>query len=164
MRESEIQKSFKINQFKVECIYCEQSDHKSADCEKVKSVSDRRKILSEKRLCFNCTGTKHRTADCRSNQKCLLCKCKHHASICEKRSDETSEPTESSVVYPVAVTKVNGIKCCTLLDTGSGSSYASEAIIDLLKINTIRKEYKTIETLTNATTKKLKTHSAKIQT
>ena len=42
-------------------------------------------------------------------------------------------------------------------------SYASETIIDLLKINPIRKEYKTIETLTNATTKKLKICSVKIQ-
>ena len=56
--------------------------------------------------------------------------------------------TESSVIYPVAIIKVNGIKCRALLDTGSGSSYASEAIIDFLKINLIRKEYKTIETLT----------------
>ena len=48
MRENKFQKSFKANQFKVECFYCDQSDHKSADCEKVKSVSDRRKILSEK--------------------------------------------------------------------------------------------------------------------
>ena len=36
-------------------------------------------------------------------------------------------------------------------------------LIDLLKINPIRKEYKTIETLTNATTKKLKIYSVKIQ-
>ena len=93
------------------------------DCEKVKSISGRRKILSEKRLCFNCTGTKHRPADCRSNRKCLLCKCKHYTSICEKHSDETSEPmlasTESSIIYPVAIIKVNGIKCRALLDTGS---------------------------------------------
>ena len=63
----------------------------------------------------------------------------------------------------MAIIKVNGIKCRALLDKDSGSSYASETIIELLKINPIRKEYKTIETLTNATTKKLKTYSAKIQ-
>ena len=70
LRENKFQKSFKANQFKVECFYCDQSDHNSADCEKVKSVLDSRKILSEKRLCFNCTGTKHRAADCRNNRKC----------------------------------------------------------------------------------------------
>ena len=63
----------------------------------------------------------------------------------------------------MAIIKVNGIKCRALLDKDSGSSYASETIIELLKINPIRKEYKTIETLTIATTKKLKINSAKIQ-
>ena len=124
-------------------------DHKSADCEKVKSGSDHRKILSEERLCFSCTGTNCRVADCRSNRNCILCKCKHHTSICQKRSDETSEPvlesTESSVIYLVAVIKVKSIKYRALLDTVSGSSYASEAIIDLLRINPIRKENNTIE-------------------
>ena len=57
MRENKIQKSFIVNQFKVECVYCDQSDYKSLDCEKVKSVSDRRKILSEKKSCFNCRST-----------------------------------------------------------------------------------------------------------
>ena len=106
--------------------------------------------------------------------------------------------TESSVIYPMTIIEVNGIKCPALLGTGSGSSYASEAIhcvnsvqirsyfwsvfsciqskyrkpvttpyldtfhaviIDLLKTNPIRKEYNTIETLTIATTRKLKTYT-----
>ena len=68
--ENKIQKSFKANQFKVEYVYCNQLNHKSTDCEKLKLVSGRRKILSEKILCFNCTSNKHRTADYRSNRKC----------------------------------------------------------------------------------------------
>ena len=118
-------------------------DHKSADREKVKSVSDCRKILSEKILCFNYTGTKYLAAGCRSNQMCLLCKCKHHTLICKKRSYENSElmlaTTESSVICPAAVIKVTSIKCRALLNTGSGNSYAFEGIIDLLKINRITK-------------------------
>ena len=58
---------------------------------------------------------------------------------------------------------VNGVKCRTLLDTGSGSSYISESFIDLLKINPVRKENKTTETLTNSTTKKLKICNLKAQ-
>ena len=104
------------------------------DCEKVKSASDHRKILSEKRLFFNCIGTKHRAVGCRSNRKWLLCKCKRHTSICEKRSDEGSAlmlaSTESSVIYSVLIIKVNDIKCLAILDTGSGSSYVSETIIN----------------------------------
>ena len=41
--------------------------------------------------------------------------------------------TETNVTYPVAIIKVNGVKCRALLDTGSGSSYVSESFIDLLK-------------------------------
>ena len=58
--------------------------------------------------------------------------------------------TESSVIYLVAIIKVNGSKCVDLLDTGSPSSNASEFIIYLLEINSIRKRYKVIEILTNA--------------
>ena len=42
-----------------------------------------------------------------------------------KRFDETSEQMlasiELSVIYPVAILKVNVIRCRILLDTGSGS-------------------------------------------
>ena len=70
--------------------------------------------------------------------------------------------TEANVTYPVVI-KVNDVHCRTLLDTGSGSSYISESFIDLLKINPVRKEYKTIETLTNSTTKKLKIYNLKVE-
>ena len=112
-----------------------------------------------KNFFFNCTGAKHRAAGFRSAKTCLKCKNKHHTSICANLADSNSEPmlvtTETNVKYPVAIIKVNGVKCRALLDTGSGSSYISESFIDLLKINPFRKEYKTIETLTNSTTKKL---------
>ena len=50
--------------------------------------------------------------------------------------------TESSAIYSVGIIKVNSIKCCALLDKISASSYALEGIIDLLKINSVRKENK----------------------
>ena len=71
--------------------------------------------------------------------------------------------TGTNVTYPVAIVKVNGVKFRALLDTGSGTSYISESFIDLLKINPVRKEYKTIETLTNSTTKKLKIYNLKVE-
>ena len=36
------------------------------------------------------------------------------------------------VVHPVVVVDVNGIRCCALLDTRAGSSYASSAILEHL--------------------------------
>ena len=145
----------------------QKSDHKSADCQPVKTTSERRKLLREKKLCFNCTKPKHPAADCRSSKTCQICKNKHHRSICDKSWSTFTEPllttTENNVIYPVAIVKANGVKCYTLPDIGSGSSYASEGLLDYLKINPTRKEIKTIETLTNSTSKKLKIYSIKIQ-
>ena len=123
-------------------------------------MTERREILSDKKLCFNCTRAKHRTAECRSAKTCLKCKNKHHTSICYKLTDSKSEPmlvtTENSLTYPVAIIKVNGVKCRALLETSSGSSYISKSFIDLLKI-------KIIETLTNSTNKELKIHNVKVK-
>ena len=160
-------KSYQAKQTKSECVYCEKPDYRSSDCKTAKTVTERRKILSDKKLCFNCTGAKHRAAECRSAKTCLKCKNKLHTSTCDKLADSKSEPmlvtTETNVTYPVVIIKVNGVKCRALLDTGSGSSYISESFIDLLKINPVRKEYKTIETLTNSTTKKLKIYNLKVE-
>ena len=47
-------------------VYCDKTGHFSANCPKVISVGDRKKILSQKQLCFNCTGDRHRAESCRS--------------------------------------------------------------------------------------------------
>ena len=72
-------------------------------------------------------------------------------------------PAKANVTYPVAIIKVNGVKLRALLDTVSGSSYISESFSELLKINPVRKEYKTIETLTNATNTKLQIYNVKVE-
>ena len=160
-------KSYQAKQTKSESAYCEKPGDKSSDCKTEKTVTERIKILSDKKLCFNCTGTKRRATECSSAKTCLKYKNKHHRSICDKLAGSKSEPmlvtTEANVTYPVAIIKVNGVKCRALLGRGSGSSYISESFIDLLKINTVRKEYRTIETLTNPTTKKLKIYQLKVE-
>ena len=50
-----------------------------------------------------------------------------------------------------------------MLDTGQGNIYASESLIDLFKVNPVRKEHKTIEKLTNSTTKKYKIDNVKVE-
>ena len=46
------------------------------------------------------------------------------------------------VVYPVVLVEVDGIRCRALLDTGAGSSYASETLINKLNRKPDRKEQK----------------------
>ena len=157
---------YQANQYQIECVYSKKSDHWS-DCQIVKTISERRKLFSEKKLCFNCTEPKHRAADCRSWKTCLICKKKQHTSISDKSSSTSIEPllttTENNVIYPAATVKINRVKCCALLDTGSGSSYTLEGLLNCLKINPTRKEIKTIKTLTNLNTKKIKIYSVKMQ-
>ena len=37
---------------------------------------------------------------------------------------------DSPVVHPVVVVEVAGIKCCAILDSGAGTSYASAALLE----------------------------------
>ena len=67
-------KSYLAKQTKNECVYCEKPDHRSCDCKTAKTVTEHRKVLSDKKHCFNCTGAKHRAAECRSAKTCLKCK------------------------------------------------------------------------------------------
>ena len=43
-------KVYYANRHQTKCVYCKKSDHKSADCQTVKTTSQRRKLLSEKSI------------------------------------------------------------------------------------------------------------------
>ena len=145
------------------CVYCETSDHKSSDCTKVTTLEERRKILSCKKLCFNCTRRSHRASECKSRVDCQVCHKKHHTSICDKTKDELLKATnESNVIYPVAIVKVEGIKCRALLDTGAGSSYASSTLLQLIKKKPIRQDYKRIEMMMQSTTRVMDIYNLQI--
>ena len=146
---------------KAACIYCDNEQHKSYQCEKVKTLGERKKIIATKRLCYNCTGTGHRAADCKSKRNCQNCGGRHHSSICDKNSTTDLQQstatvlatTEVSVVYPTVLVQVNGITCRALLDTGAGSSYASATLIERINQEPVRKDYKRIEMMLHTTTK-----------
>ena len=143
------------------CVYCNLNNHRSTECEKVKGIQERKKTLSEKKLCFNCTGSQHRASECKSKRSCQICQRKHHTSICDK-SSTMMMATESLVIYPVVVVKVNNIMCRALLDTGAGSSYASAAILDRLNLKPIRNETKSIDMMMSSTTRKLEIYDVEI--
>ncbi|KAK2549428.1 hypothetical protein P5673_030102, partial [Acropora cervicornis] len=82
----------------------------------------------------------------RLKTNCQKCNSKHHTSICDKNSSQLMLATgEGSVVYPVVVMEVEGIRCRALLDTGAGSSYASASLIERLNKQPDHKQYKRIE-------------------
>ena len=118
------------------------------------TVTDRRHHLAAKQLCFNCIGRKHRASECRSRSKCQVCQRKHHTSICDRSRDDRQSSDhlmtavgvgKKAVTYPIITVEINGVMCRALLDTGAGSSYVSSTLIDKLKLQPIRREFKRIE-------------------
>ena len=138
------------------CVYCEMTDHRSSDCSKVTSVTERKKQLRLKKLCFNFTGGRHRAAGCHSKATCQKCKGKHHKSICDKESNQVMLAIgEGTVSYPVVVVKVDGVKCRALLDTGAGSSYISTTLATKINKKPISKEYRKIDMMMCSTNQRI---------
>ena len=154
------------------CCYCESKTHKAINCDKVKDVGERKKILAAKRLCFNCTGAKHRASECKSSISCRNCERKHHTSLCDKppkQPPESREPGmtasqigQSSVIHPVVVVKVNGLKFRALLDSGASHSYVSSKFVSLVKPEQKSSSVRQIAMLMGTTTKRLKTYDVDI--
>lgn len=149
------------------CVYCNGEGHCSAECAKFPSISQRRRILSDKKLCFNCTGMRHQAQDCRSKNACQRCGSRHHTSICDRLPSNNqmmlvTGDQESSVIYPVVVVVVDGIKCRALLDTGAGSSYVSAALVKRLNKRPTHVEHKQIEMMLCSTIQKVQSYTVKV--
>ena len=148
------------------CVYCQSETHKSIACDQLTKVDDRRKHLAKNGLCFNCTRGQHRAAGCKSRSACHKCQRKHHTSICDQRDNQllaASCNENRSVCYPVVVVEIKGIKCCALLDTGAGSSYASSALINKLKIKPMKVERRHIEVMIGSVTKNIELYQIRVK-
>lgn len=146
------------------CVYCDQAEHSSKDCSRVTTVDERKRLLAQRKLCFNCTGAKHRASECKSNLTCKKCNLKHHTSICNKQNLLTAAGnSEGSLVYPVVVVEVEGLKCRALLDTGAGGSYASAALINRLPKRNSHKEVRHVEMMLGSVTKEMEMSTIKVE-
>ena len=147
------------------CVYCDAENHSSKDCSIVTDVDKRKKLLAEKKLCFNCTGSKHRAADCKSTQKCSKCNMKHHSSICTKKEQLLTAygKSDGPLMYPLVVVSVEGETCRALLDTGSGNSYASAALMGLLPKRGVREEVRHVEMMLGSVTKEMELSTVRVE-
>ena len=150
------------------CVYCNAADHKSTICPTVKTSEERRRILASKKLCFNCTGPSHRAAECKSIVTCHNCARRHHTSICgnPKKPEgfmSAHRAEDNQVIYPVVVIEVDGIKTRALLDTDSGSCYASAKLIDALNKKPKEIQTKRIEMMLGSTTTRVEIYPATIK-
>lgn len=98
-------------------------------------------------------------------QGCRQCGEKHHTSICNRKpqKDQMLVATgETTVIYPVVIVSVDGVKCRALLDSGTGSSYASFSLLDNLKKPPARTEHKQIEMMMCSTMQKIHCYEVNI--
>ena len=80
--------------------------------------------------------TNHRNAKAPRSVNIVV---RHHTSICSPPKEVKTEgvltahqPENKEVVYPIILVEIDRIKTHALLDTGAGSSYASNKLINLL--------------------------------
>ena len=158
---------FQTNQKRArKCVYCQAGDHKSSECAKIASPTERREFLGTKRLCFNCTGP-HKSSECKSTATCQHCGKRHHTSICGSPKEVKTEgvltahqPENKEVVYPIILVEIDGIKTHALLDTGAGSSYASNKLINLLNKRPKETLTKRIDMMLGSSTTNVEIYSA----
>ena len=76
----------------------------------------------------------------------------------------TAQPEISNkVIYPVVVVEVGGIQCRALLDTGAGSSYASAALLNVVKSRPRQSQVRTIEMMLGVQTKRVELSLSKVE-
>lgn len=118
------------------CVYCGDLGHKAIQCEKIRDIGKRKKILARKSLCFTCATKPHRAANCTGKSACGHSGKRHHTSTCAQEiGNQINERASGGKlmtdggndegIFPVVVIKVNGLTCRVLIDSGAGSSYAS---------------------------------------
>ena len=97
----------------------------------------------------------HRAAKCHSKGS-QCCNSKHHSSVCDKKSGGVLPATgEVGVVYPVVMVKVEGVTCRILLDTGSGSTYISNRLVEEIGKKPIKCEQRQIDMMMSSSTKRV---------
>ena len=115
---------------------------------KVITISDHKEIIKKQKLCYNCCKFGHQASKYPS-KGCRKFGAKLHTSICDKMSSTKFEEDKlkslgtfetKSVIHPIVICDVNGVKAQALIDTGAGSSYISTYLIKKLNSKPLRKD------------------------
>ena len=68
------------------CCFCQREDHTPAQCTKVTGIDERKRMIREQGRCFVCLRPGHISKHCRSSMSCVICKGRHHSSVCMRNS------------------------------------------------------------------------------
>ena len=100
----------------------------------------------------------HKSVTCPSKASCQHCHLRHHSSLHDSETDvklpngknvamTSSSNDKKEGIFPVVVVDVNGIRCRALIDSGSGSSYVSTKLIQLLGAKPTETQTRTVDML-----------------
>ena len=76
--------------FVLKCVYC-LNKHPSSQCDKIRGVAERLKILKRFSKCFICLKGGHVAKKCTASYICRKCNGRHHISICGKVDDNKGD-------------------------------------------------------------------------
>ncbi len=86
---------------------------------------------------------------------------RHSSQYC-KVSKKLCTKNEQQVIYPVVVVDVQGVKCRALLDSGSGSSYASAVLLEKIGAKSISSGIRQIEMMLSTTTRRMDVYNINV--
>ena len=117
----------KIETSKLMCYFCSKSgvtasDHRSYNCKKYPTPSDKIKVLTSLNGCLKCGNFNHKTKDCKFHFRRVCSKCsKYHMDyLCKEESKSNNSPAVSSTSTPVYSKEVSsGIAVLPTITTGS---------------------------------------------
>ena len=75
----------------------------------------------------------------------------------------TSKLPLTTVVHPIVVVKVDGMKFCALLDIGASHSYVSARLVKLTQASEVKKEMRRITTLMGTSTSKFSQYDIRLE-
>ena len=133
------------------CVYCDKQGHKTSQYESVKSVEDRRLILSKRNSILTALRRNIETLIAVATNDALFAE---DARYVTKNENVLLKTNSNACTYPSVIVNIEEIKCRALVDTRAGASYVSSTIISLInqKVNkkSITTESTGIETLVSS--------------
>ena len=97
------------------CLFCNQADHSTSQCQNVTDIKSRVNILCHSKRCFICLQPNHIARRCRSEYRCNKCNKRHHISICDYEVNNLDNPVNANVK---TTTCSNVAEKSVLLQTG----------------------------------------------
>ncbi|XP_046864649.1 uncharacterized protein LOC124459172 [Xenia sp. Carnegie-2017] len=76
----------------VRCAFC-LGCHRHEECEKIKSIEERKNIIKKYGRCYICLEKGHKARDCDNNIKCSICKKNHHKALCDSGKESKPQGT-----------------------------------------------------------------------